>query len=314
MPSSRKDRLFQMLKGGFDQGAAAGREGLKANNDLSQLFAGKQADLEKQTANNDFEAPFKERATQVAEQNARTMEGYRADQARNFDEQRRVDKLKLFFGGGGAAGPDGKPLSGDAQNKSNLVDSAREALNTTETLAQEHPKTAALQAGIQALPFGSNIANSLAGFTGGTFKKINDSKGITKEAMQNVDTGAAATGDQSAMFKNWSGPGVLDILNPSNGGSSEGVRDKLNTMQTGYSRQARTVTPEMLEAAEMEDDPIAQQAMEQQDQRAQAKQQQKLSRMNPQEQQLYQEIKANPAHPNAAKAKLDLERKYGRLF
>jgi hypothetical protein len=303
-----------LLSKGMDAVAAGAKQGGDAVGTLRALLTSKQADMAKQTAEQQFEAPFKERAASVAEQNARTMEGYRKDQAHNYEEQRRVDKLKLLMGGGaGGVGPDGKPLSNEAQKTSNLVDSAREALNKTEDLSKQHPYVAAAQTGLQTLPWGSNIANSVAGLVGGSFKELNDSKGITKEAMQNVDTGAAATGDQSSTFKNWSGPGVMDIFS-GNAANSEGVRDKLNTMQTGYNRQAKTLTPEMLQAAEMDDDPIAQQAMAQQETRGQQKLQEKLQKLSPQDQEAYKWLQANPGDPAAPHIQLKLKRRYGNLF
>lgn len=304
--SSKYNALMGLLGKGLSEGAQAGSAG------FLQQMRGDQ-DLDRQTRMQAFEQPFKQGQLDVAKQQANTQEQYRQDQARHMAEQDKEAKLKLLLGVGGVGG-DGKPLGAEAQKVSNLIDSARDALNKTETLSTQNPKTAAAHTFIQGLPFGGSINNSLASWLGGAYKNINDSKGITKEAMQNVDTGAAATGDQSATFKNWSGPGVMDILSGHAPDNSGAVRDKLNTMQQGYGRQGRTISPEMLKAAGMENDPIAKQALAQQDARQQAARQQALSRLAPEDQQLYQEIVSNPGHPNAAVARRDLERRYGRIF
>lgn len=247
----------------------------------------------------------------ISKQQADTMERYRRDQAEQMREKEKVDKLKLLLGGGvgGATTAEGKPLSMEAQKVSNLVDAGRSALNRTEQLAKENPITAAVQAGTPQF-----LANPLAKFLGGKFKEINDSVGMTREAMQNVKTGAAATGQQAASFQNWSQPGVLDILRGNIGEGSNQLREDMNLMQQGFQKQARTVSPQMLEAAGLQNDPIAKQALQQQETAIQQRQSQIINKMEPADQELYKDILAQPGHPNVRPAKQMLERKYGKLF
>jgi hypothetical protein len=248
--------------------------------------------------------PHEERLEHIMQMNADTNAGYRSDQGRKMEEDARINKLKTLLGGGGA---DGKPLSNEAQKTSNLIDTARESINNTETLAKEHPYAYAAE---QFLP---NFVINRVGNSLGPLKDVADSKAAAKEAMQNVYTGAAATGEQVPAFQGFSGPGALDAL-LGKAKVADSVKDNLNTLQQGYERQGRTLTPEVLEAAELDDDPLAQTALEQQEAARAAKKEQKLRRLNPNDRALYDEISANPSHPNAAKAKQDLERKYGRIF
>lgn len=285
---------------------------------MGQEHANKQsllkAELEKAKAlkqmDIDSDQTYKMGMLDVARQNAGTNERYRNDQAVNMEDQRKAEKLRLLFGGGaggvGGIGSDGKPLASEAQKASNLVDAARSSLNNTEKLAQEHPKTAALEAMLPNI-----IANPLASLFGGKFKEVNDSRGMTREAIQNVKTGAAATGNQQSSFQNWSGPGALDIINGKASDGSGQLRDDLNTMQTGLLKQSRVISPEMLEAAEMQDDPMAQQAVQMQQQAAQQKTQQKLQTFAPADRAAYEWLQANPQAPEAAGIRTKLQRRYG---
>lgn len=245
---------------------------------------------------------YKESAAKAQLQNAQTQEGYRRDQMRLQDEQIKLNKLKVLMGGGGGAGVDGKPLSAEAQKYSNTVDVGRDGLNRTESLIKENPRTAILE---------KFTPGFVATLTGGKLKEIADSKAVTKEAMQSLITGAAASGEQVPAFQGWSGPGIMDIVK--GGGDSSSVRDTMNTLQQGYKRQSLGMNPEMLKAAGMQNDPVAQQAMQQQQAASQMKQQQKLSQMAPEDAELYQEIQGNPQHPKAAAALTHLKRKYGAL-
>lgn len=243
----------------------------------------------------------------IGRMNANTNAGYRADQAIKMEEDAKAAKLKMLLGGG-TMGVDGKPLSTEAQKAYNSVDVARDSLNKTEELAKKHPYQYAAEA---VLP--GPLAGYAAKIFGGPLKEIHDSKGSTKEAFQSIITGAAASGEQVPTFQSFSGPGALDAIR-GEVKSSDSVRDNLNTLQQGYARKAKTMTPEMLEVSGLEDDEIAQYALEQQELAAQAKKQQALQKLQPNEQALLQEAQANPTHPNAKKVILDLTRKYGNIF
>jgi len=245
----------------------------------------------------------------IGSQGANTTEGYRRDQAKKMEEDARSAKLKLLIGG--PAG-DGK-VGAEQQKVINLSDSARSSLNETERLAKENPKTAATQTALQSIPLvGDGLSNFLSGLAGGKFKEVRDSKAHTKEAMQNLYTGAAASGEQVPAFQGFSGPGALDILQ-GNTDTSGNTRDAINTLQQRQRKAQPRLNQEMLDVSGMGQDPIAQQALKQQTEAAQAALAQRISRMSPQEQEIYREVMRNPSHPNAAKAKQDLERRHGRL-
>lgn len=282
------------------------KQGGDAVGTLRALLRKQQGDMQTQAAQQAFEGPLKERHAAVEEQNAATMAGYRADQAHNMEEQRRVDKLKLLMGaGGGGVGADGKPLSSEAQKTYNLADTARDSLNATEAFTKENPKASA----IASIPLVGWLGSKL----GGPVKEAYDTRNSAKEALQNLYTGAAASGEQVPAFQSFAGPGIVDAWQ-GKGGVSDSTRDAINNFQQGLHRQVRPLTPEMLEAAEMEDDPMAQQLMQQQEAKAQMQQNAKLQKLSPQDRELYRHIAAEPNHPNAAAAKRDLERKYGKLF
>ncbi len=234
----------------------------------------------KQQSDQDYERKYKDAASKVAQQQADTMESYRRDQARRMEEESRIGKLKLLMGGG-ATGPDGKPLTNEAQKTSNLIDTARESLNNNETFSKEHP----IASSLATLP----LSGFFGKIIGGPLKEATDNRSIAKEAMQNVYTGAAASGEQVPAFQSFAGPGIMDILSGKTAPNAN-VSDSLNSLQQGYQRQSRTLTPEAA---------------------AQNRLNQRLQKMAPQDRALYQEITANPNHPNAASARKDLERKYG---
>lgn len=290
-----QDQFFKLFGGAGAQGSEAYGAQQKADADLRNMLAGKKVEQS-------FEQPFKQGAMDVAKQQANTMEQYRQDQARRLEEESRLGKLKLLMGGAGA---DGKPLSNEAQKTFNLADTARNSLNSTEAFTKEHPIATAMS-GLPGAGFVSKIV-------GGPMKEAYDTRAGAKEALQNLYTGAAASGEQVPAFQSFAGPSFLDALR-GKGDASPSTRDAINTFQNGMQKQAKPISTDMLQAAGMQNDPIAQQALKQQEQASQARQQGILGKMQPQEQQLYQEIKTNPTHPNAAKAKLDLERKYGRIF
>lgn len=292
MPKN-KDTLLQMLSGGLNKGLEMGSSG-------AQQSMKSQAEMEKQSAQLEAEKPYKDSEVQyknrmagVAEQQANTMEEYRKDQI-------RIDKLKQLFGGAGGD----KALSGDAQKTSNMIDTARQSLNGTEELLKKHPIAGVVE---KVTP------NFVANLFGGPLKAVNDSKNQTKEALQAVYTGAAASGEQVPAFQSFSGPGISDILQ-GNVEQGDSARDAMNTLQQGYTKQKRVMSPEMLKAAGLENDPVAQQAMQQQEASQMAEQQKKLSRLKPEDQQAFQWLQLNPTDPASAGIKLKLQRRYGNLF
>ena len=295
------------------QGANAQK---KANIDndaaLYQYLTGKEIDAGQKSAELKAQERHNKEMEAVAKQNAATTESYRGDQARNMEEQRRAEKLKLLIGGSGVGGVG--TMSGEAQKISNLADTARSSLNNTEDLAKANPKTAAAQTALQSIPFaGDAISNTLAGLIGGKFKEVRDSKASTKEAMQNLYTGAAASGEQVPAFQGFAGPGALDIMK-GNVDTSGNTRDAINNFQQRQQKAARPLSPEMLQAAGMQNDPIAQQAIAQQSQAQAAAKQQALSKLSNEDRMLLDEIQKNPAHPNAGKAMQSLKRRYGNIF
>ena len=50
-----------MLKGGFDQGSEAARQGMKSDADLFSMLKGKEADMTKQTADHAFETGYRDK-------------------------------------------------------------------------------------------------------------------------------------------------------------------------------------------------------------------------------------------------------------
>lgn len=245
----------------------------------------------------------------IGSQQANTVEGYRTDQGDKMKEDARRDKLKILLTGG-----TGDPkVSGEQQKVLNLADNARQGLNQTEELLQKHPIAGTAQTALQSIPLiGDAVSNGIAGIAGGPFKAIRDSKANTKEAMQNLYTGAAASGEQVPAFQGFAGPGALDVLT-GNVNTSGGTRDAINTFQQRQKKAMPRLNNEMLQAAEMADDPIAQQALKQQEDAIAAAKQAQLSKMRPQDRLIYDEIQANPQHPNAQKAYRDLVRRYGNL-
>lgn len=314
---NRRAAEQDLLQSGATIGAQAHQN--SEDNKLRELLQSRQ--LQAKADADALELPFKEsdreyknRMAGVAEKNASTMAGFREAQDAHYQEQEKIAKLKTLFGGG-AMGPNGKPLSSEAQKASNLVDSTRSAINNTEKLALESPKTAAAHGVISKVPFvGNHLATGLAGFLGGDLKKIDDSIGIARESIQNVKTGAAATGHQAASFQSWNSPGVLDVLRGQPGAGFDQVKDDLNTMQQGLKRQAPAMNEDMLEAAGLSDDPLAQEALRQQQLVRQQQIDEKRKSVTPEHMQLYQEIQANPGHPGAQNAMQDLVRRYGDIF
>lgn len=292
MPS-RKDMLLQMLQGGLEKGlgigAAGAKQSMEHDSDLAKLA--RQAELEKPYK--DADSDYKNRMANVAQQQANTMEEYRKDQM-------RISKLKELLGGGGGD----KPLSGEMQKTSNLIDAGRQSLNSTEDLLKQHPIAGALE---QITP------GFVSSKVGGPLKKIADSRANTKEAMQSVYTGAAASGEQVPAFQAFSGPGIMDILS-GNVDTSQPIRDAMNTLQQGYKKQKRVMSPEMLKASGMENDPLAQQALQQQQASADSEMQRRLSMLSPGDQEIFKAIQAEPNHPNSAAHKQRLVRRYGNIF
>lgn len=300
-----QELMMGMLSKGAEQGSEAVRGMQKHQADLRSLLAGKQEDMARQQAQQEWESPYKQAAADAAMMNARTMEAYRADQAARMEDQSRNERLKLLLGGGtGGVGADGKPLSNEAQKTYNTADIARDSLNQTEAFTKEHPYASAAAA---ILPgFASK-------FIGGSVKQAYDTQNTAKESLQNLYTGAAASGEQVPAFQSFAGPGFLDALQGKSGDTST-VRDSINTFQQGLQRQTRPLTPELLQAADLQDDPIAQQAMSQQNAAAQAKQQAQLAKMAPQDQEAHKWLQANPADPAAHSVRQKLSRKYGNHF
>lgn len=265
---------------------------------LKQLLLGKQEEA-------NLRRPHEQSMEQIAQQNADTNERYRLDQATKMQEDARKAKLGLLFGSGGAGGATGAPTMGaEAAKTSGLIDAARQSLNSTADL------TAANKGAAIAERLTPNFAVDMIG---GKMKDIRDSRSVSKEAMQNVYTGAAASGQQEPSFQAWSGPGVMDIIRGNTSGGA-GVRDALNTVQQNIVRQAPTPNPDILKEAGMQDDPLAQSLLKKQMDSAKVRDDQKLRNVPPAERALIDEIKANPSHPNAEKAKQDLMRKYGNIF
>jgi hypothetical protein len=296
--SSRIDRFFQMFQKGADSGAEGVQQQMNhsADSKLKQLLQSNQlAQENKQLAETGRHNLASEG---VAKQQADTMEQFRKDQI-------VLQKLKTLFGAAGL-GEDGKPLSNEAQKTSNLADTARSSLNDTESMIKESPRMAVAE---QFIP--DFVINKI----GGPLKQLKDSKASTKEAMQNLYTGASASGEQVPAFQGFSGPGITDILAGGDkiSSASNGTRDAINNFQKGLKRQTKTMSPEMLKAAGLENDPMAQTALHQQQAAAAAKREKQLSALSPEDRQLYQEIQANPAHPKAAAARQHLARKYGDL-
>lgn len=244
-------------------------------------------------------------ARAIQQQNADTQEKYRQDQVKGA-------LLKTLLGGGVAGGE--KPLGSEQQKASNLIDTARNSLNTTEAIAQKNPKTTAAQTLLQNIPkVGDPLSNLIAGVAGGPWKEFRDSKASTKEAMQNAYTGAAASGEQIPAFQGWAGPGALDILK-GNTDTSAPVRDAMNSLQNGLQRSQKSLDPLMVKAAGLENDPIARQVMMQQQQAQMQNKEKALKALSPEDRSIYDEIQRNPTHPNAGKYKQKLMRRYGSIF
>jgi hypothetical protein len=237
--------------------------------------------------------------------------------ALDIEERRRQDEiwnkqLELLIKGTGVGGAG---VGSEQQKLSNMADVARNSLNNTESLVKQNPKTAGIQTLLQSVPLiGDPLANAAAGVIGGKFKEIRDSKASTKEAMQNLYTGASASGEQVPAFQGFSGPGAMDAFRGKVEGTSDNTRDALNTFQQKQLQKQQMLTPEVVKVAGLDQDPVAQQIMRQQQEAQAALRQQKIQKMVPSDQQLYQEIAGNPGHPKAAKAKQYLERKYGPVF
>lgn len=245
----------------------------------------------------------------IGSQQANTTEGYRRDQATKMEEDARKEKLKILLGGNSAGGA----VSGEQQKTLNLADNARNGLNETESLLKEHPIAGAIQTGLQSIPLvGDVISNTVAGVGGGAFKAIRDSKASTKESLQNLWTGAAASGEQVPAFQGFSGPGALDIAR-GKVDTSGGTRDAINTFQQRQQKAMPRLNQDMLNVSGMAQDPIAQQALKQQQEAAQFAREQKLQKMDPEDRADYQEAIANPQHPGSRAAIQYLTRKYGNL-
>lgn len=293
-------------------GAKLGADGAQRDKDAALRKFLQQGDLENDRliadANREENSRHNREMERIGSQQANTTEGYRKDQATKMQEEARAAKLKLLFTGG-----TGEPkMSMEAQKNSNLVDTARESLNNTETLLEEHPIAGTFQTGLQAIPvIGDGISNMAAGLLGGNLKKIRDSKASTKEAMQNLYTGAAASGEQVPAFQGFSGPGALDIARGNIKGTTDTTRDALNTFQKRAGAATPRLNQEMLDVSGLGQDPIGTTVLRQQQEAMQAAREAKIQKMDPQDRTLYSEIMANPGHPNAVRAKKDLERKYG---
>ena len=243
------------------------------------------------------------------QQQADTMEEYRIDQGARMDSQNTTDKLKLFLGGGA-----GGTIGAEQQKNSNLVDAARNSLNASENLVKENPKTYGAYKAIQGIPLvGSSLANLGAGWGGGKFKEIRDTEAIAKESMQNVMTGAAASGEQVPAFQGFSGPGAWDAFQ-GKAGNSDNTRDALNSFQQRQDKSKPKMTPELMQAAGLANDPIAQAAIKQQQASEAASLQQKMQKVAPQDQEAAQWLRQNSAHPDAAGVKRKLALKYGNIF
>lgn len=244
----------------------------------------------------------------IGSQQANTTEKYRQDQDTKMREDARKEKLKILLGGGA-----GGAISGEQQKTLNLADNARAGLNETERLLKEHPIAGTIQTGLQSIPLvGDAVSNAIAGVGGGAFKQIRDSKANTKEAMQNLYTGAAASGEQVPAFQGFAGPGALDVAR-GNVETSGGTRDAINTFQQRQQKAMPRLNQDMLNVSGMAQDPIAQQALKQQQEAAQFAREQKLQKMDPEDRADYQEAVANPQHPGSRAAIQYLTRKYGNL-
>ena len=160
----------------------------------------------------------------------------------DLSERRLIDKYKAL-----GIGANGKPLGNEAQKSHNLLTSAENSLQDTKKLVDENPMAAI---GEKVLP------NGILSLLGGNMKRIMDSKSVTKEALQNYATGAAASGEQVPAFQSWSGPGIGDIVRGDTGPTPEMSRT-ISTLKQGYSSPEHKVSQEQLDFLKLGNDPAA---------------------------------------------------------
>lgn len=251
----------------------------------------------------------------ISHQQADTNEMYRQAEQNKMDQEARNKRLEILLkggGGGGGAGTSGGGMSSEAQKASNLVDVARNSLNETERLAKENPKTAAAVTAMQSLPMiGGPLANMAAGIMGGDIKKVRDARAASQEAFQNLYTGASASGEQVPSFRGFSGPGAGDILSGNVEGSTNAIRDTLNAFQQRSAKKQTELSPEVLDAAGLSNDPVAQLVLKQRQDQAQAEQMDKMSKIAPEDQAKLDGITKNPSTEEARSSMQELSRKYG---